>query len=49
MIVDKDYSFANEVENNNNSLTEEDVIQMKIVKVMYGPIPDSLVEIALIK
>ena len=36
-------------EKKESSLTDEDKARMKMVKVKYGPIPDSLVEPSLIK
>ena len=36
-------------EKNDCSLNEEDMARMQIVKSMHGPIPDSFVEISLIK
>ncbi len=53
MIMINEFSFANEEqkeeEKKDFSLKEEDVARMQIVKDMYGPIPDSLLETKLIK
>ena len=53
MIMKNDFSFANEEQkeevNKDYSLKQEDIARMQMVKVMHGPIPDSVVEQKLIK
>ena len=53
MIMKDDFSFSDEEhkkeEKTDCNLKEEDVARMQTVKVMYGPMPDSFVELSLIK
>jgi hypothetical protein len=52
MIMNDDFSFMNEQqldENKKHSLNDEDRDRMQMVKIVYGPMPDSLVEPSLIK
>ena len=53
MIIKDDFSFANEESKEEDkkecSLTDEDKARMQMVKVIYGPMPDSYVEPSLIK
>ena len=53
MIMKNDFSFMNEErkeeEKKDCKLKEEDAARMQMVRKMYGPMPDSTVELSLIK
>ena len=53
MIIQNNFSFGieelKEEEEKESSLTNVDEARMSMVKIIYGPMPDSLVEVSLIK